>query len=47
MTNANLPIAKGPGQRDLEQAFLARNLGATAKFTIFIDDRLMEVNFKI
>lgn len=47
MTNAKLHITNGPGQRDLEQAFLARNLGATARFTIFIDDRPMEVDFKI
>ncbi|MFT5849287.1 MAG: hypothetical protein ACI9H6_000088 [Patiriisocius sp.] len=36
-----------PGQRDLEQAFLARNLGATATFTIFTDERPMEVDLTI
>jgi len=47
MTTPTLHITNGPGQRDLEQAFLARNLGAVAKFTIFIDDRPMEVELKI
>jgi hypothetical protein len=35
MTTPTLHIANGPGQRDLELAFVARNLGAEAKFTIF------------
>lgn len=47
MAIPKLDIVNGPGQRDLEQAFLARNLGATAKFTIFIDERPMEVDLKI
>lgn len=47
MTNPKLHITKGPGQRDLEQAFLARHLGATARFTIFIDERPMEVDVRI
>jgi hypothetical protein len=37
MANPNLRIINGPGQRDLEQAFLARNLGARATFTLFIE----------
>jgi hypothetical protein len=47
MTIPKLHITNGPGQRDLEQAFLSRNLGATAKFTIFIDKRPMEVDLRI
>ena len=38
MANPTLHIVNGPGRRDLEQAFLARNLGAKAMFTIFVED---------
>lgn len=37
MANPTLHITNGPGQRDLEQAFLARNLGAKAMFTLFVE----------
>ncbi len=37
MTYPTLHITKGPGSRDLEQAFLARDLGAIAKFTVFAE----------
>ncbi len=47
MANPILRIINGPGQRDLEQAFLARKLGATARFTIIIDGRSMEVELEI
>ncbi len=47
MTYPKLHITNGPGQRDLETAFLGRSLGAVAKFTIFIDERPMEVRIKI
>jgi hypothetical protein len=33
-----LHITNGPAQRDLELAFVGRNLGAEAKFTIFVPD---------
>lgn len=38
MTLPFMHIINGPGQRDLEQAFVARNLGAEAKFTLFLPD---------
>jgi hypothetical protein len=41
------PILNGPGQRDLEQAFLARNLGALARFTISNNDEPVEMHLKI
>lgn len=47
MTLPSLHITNGPGQRDLEQAFVARNLGAEAKFTIFADDKLLCVGLRI
>ncbi|HVV38780.1 MAG TPA: hypothetical protein VHD31_00445 [Candidatus Paceibacterota bacterium] len=37
MALPELHITNGPGQRDLELAFLGRNLGAQVKFTIFTD----------
>lgn len=39
MTLPSLPVTNGPGQRDLELAILARNLGARAKFTISLRDK--------
>ena len=30
------PITNGPAQRDIELAFVARNLGTSAKFTIMV-----------
>lgn len=47
MTLPSLHITNGPGQRDLEQAFVARNLGAEAKFTIFADGEPVVVGLKI
>ena len=49
------PITNGPGQRDLELAFVGRNLDARAEFTIMVVSeneirpmvvRLMILNFK-
>ncbi|MEK7602167.1 MAG: hypothetical protein AAB472_01655 [Patescibacteria group bacterium] len=51
MTYPKLHITNGPGVRDLEHAFTARNLGATATFTIFLPEcgpilfRLQILNF--
>ncbi len=36
MANPKLHITNGPGQRDLELAFIGRNLDAHATFTIFV-----------
>ncbi len=36
MTLPSLHVTNGPGQRDLELAFIGRNLGACAEFTIFV-----------
>ncbi|HEY5383357.1 MAG TPA: hypothetical protein VIJ88_02275 [Candidatus Paceibacterota bacterium] len=36
MTLPYRPITNGPAQRDLELAFIARNLGTSAKFTIVV-----------
>ena len=48
MTYPKLHITNGPAQRDLELAFIGRNLGACARFTIFIDgDGPMAVQLKI
>ena len=47
MTLPSLYITNGPGQRDLEQAFVARNLGAEAKFTIFAEDEPLVVGLRI
>ncbi len=32
-------ITNGPGQRDLELAFIGRNLGALVTFTIFLQNQ--------
>lgn len=37
MTYPTLHITRGPAQRDLELAFIGRNLGARARFTIFLE----------
>lgn len=43
MTYPTWTITKGPGQRDLEQAFIARKQGATATFSLFIEsDKLSQ-----
>ncbi len=47
MTLPWLYIGNGPGQRDLEQAFVARNLGAVAKFTLFVEGQPLVVRLKI
>ena len=51
MTLPSQPITNGPGQRDLELAFIGRNLDARAEFTIMIvsekEIRPMIVRFKI
>jgi len=48
MTYPKLHIVNGPAQRDLEQAFLARNLGARARFIILVEDgHRMEVHLQI
>lgn len=39
MAYPTLYVANGPGQRDLEQAFLARHLGAVAKFTVCLAEQ--------
>ena len=38
MAYPRLHITKGPGERDLELAFIARRLGAEATFTIYVED---------
>ena len=47
MTLPKSHIANGPGQRDLELAFVGRNLGAAAKFRIYIADKPMVVTLRI
>ena len=47
MTLPSLHITNGPDQRDLELAFVARNLGVMASFTIFVKDRPMVVGLRI
>lgn len=46
-TYPSFRILKGPGQRDLEMAFIARNLGATARFTILVDQWDIQVPLRI
>ncbi len=47
MTLPSLDITNGPGQRDLEQAFVARNLGAEARFTIFVAGEPLVIGLRI
>ena len=47
MAYPTLHITNGPGQRDLEQAFLARNLGAVVKFTVSNGNQPTIVGLKI
>jgi hypothetical protein len=48
MANPTLHITNGPSARALEQAFVARDLGAKATFRLFIDgDGPMSVQYRI
>jgi hypothetical protein len=48
MAGPTLIISNGPGQRDLEQAFLARKLGATARFSVICEgSQIVEVSLQI
>lgn len=48
MTYPTLIIVNGPGQRDLELAFVGRNLGAAAEFTVITQDHSrLKVSLKI
>jgi hypothetical protein len=47
MTLPSQPITNGPAQRDLELAFVARNLGTSTKFTIIVEIHPMIVWMKI
>ncbi len=40
-------ILKGPAQRDLEMAFISRNLGARARFTVFVTGHNQEVEIAL
>ena len=42
MAFPKLHIIKGPSQRALEQAFIARDLGARATFTLFAETQVYE-----
>lgn len=47
MTLPTLSITNGPGQRDLELAFLSRNLGAQTKFTILLSEKNTTINVNL
>jgi hypothetical protein len=47
MSYPKFPIANGPGRRDLEMAFLSRDIGGRVMFTIFIDNQPMVVRLRI
>ena len=48
MADSTLSIVKGPGMRDLEQAFIARNLGAVCFFTVYVPNfGTLEIRLRI
>ncbi len=47
MTLPSLHITNGPGQRDLELAFVAREIGSQVRFTLFAGGGPVMVRYRI